>query len=76
MSLEPVSYEREVKPLIRAKDRQSMLRAFDLWSYDDVSVHADAILAKLRAGAMPCDGPWPETSVDLFQRWVEAGKAP
>jgi hypothetical protein len=71
-----VSYGRDVKPLIREKDQQSMIRAFDLWSYDDVSANADAILGKLRAGEMPCDGPWPETSVDLFQRWVDDGKAP
>ena len=30
--------------------------AFDLWSHDDVSRNADAILARLRAGTMPCDG--------------------
>jgi hypothetical protein len=48
--------------------------AFDLWSYDDVSEHADAILARLRAGAMPCDGAWPDTQVDVFQRWVDSGK--
>ena len=73
---EPVSYEREVKTLFRSKDQQAMLRHFDLWSYDDVSAHADAILGRLQAGTMPCDGAWPETSVDLFQRWIEGGKAP
>jgi hemoglobin len=38
------------------RDRQSMNWAFELWPYEDVSEHADAILAKLRRGAMPCDG--------------------
>jgi hypothetical protein len=71
-----VSYERQVKTLFRSKDQQSMLRHFDLWSYDDVSTHADAILGRLREGTMPCDGAWPEPSVDLFQQWVEGGKAP
>ena len=33
--------------------------AFDLWSYEDVSANATAILEKLSAGTMPCDGAWP-----------------
>jgi len=73
---EPVSFEAQVKPLFRPKDQQSMLRHFDLWSYEDVSAHADAILNRVRAGTMPCDGAWPETSVDVLQRWVDGGKAP
>ena len=73
---EPVSFETQVKPLFRPKDQQSMLRHFDLWSYEDVSAHADAILGRLRAGTMPCDGAWPEASIDIVQRWVDGGKAP
>jgi len=71
---EPLSFESHVKPLFRERDRQSMEFAFDLWSHDDVSEHADAILARLRAGTMPCDGAWSGAQVDLFQRWVESGK--
>jgi hypothetical protein len=52
-----------------------MQSRFDLWSYDDVSQHADAILGRLRDGTMPCDGAWPPEQVDAFQRWVEGGKA-
>jgi hypothetical protein len=63
-----------VKALFREKDRQSMLRHFDLWSYEDVSANAEAILGRLEAGDMPCDGPWPDTSIHLFRRWVEGGK--
>jgi hypothetical protein len=48
--------------------------AFDLWSHDDVSDHADAILARLRDGSMPWDGRWPQSQVDLFQRRVDSGK--
>ena len=48
--------------------------AFDLWSHDNVSEHADAILSRLRDGSMPCDGAWPQSQVDLFQHWVESGK--
>jgi hypothetical protein len=68
-----VGYEADVKPLFREKDRSSMLRAFDLWSYDDVSQHADAILARLEEGSMPCDGAWPPDRVDLVRRWLAQG---
>jgi hypothetical protein len=68
------SFESDVKPLFRERDRESMQRAFDLWSHDDVSRHADAILARLRDGTMPCDGAWPQDQVDLFERWTEGGK--
>ena len=47
--------------------------AFDLWSYDDVSAHADNILARVRSGRMPCDGAWPKEQVDTFQNWIDAG---
>lgn len=71
---EPISFKRQVKPLFREGDRQSMKWAFDLWSHDNVSEHADAILARLRDGSMPCDAAWPQSQVDLFQHWVESGK--
>jgi hypothetical protein len=71
---EPVRYEADVKPLFRSHDQESMEWAFDLWSYEDVSEHADAILANLRSGAMPCDGRWPADRVDLFDEWIRSGK--
>jgi hypothetical protein len=71
---EPLSFETHVKPLFRERDRRSMEFAFDLWSHDDVSQYADAILARLRAGTMPCDGALPRAQVDLFERWAESGK--
>jgi hypothetical protein len=70
---EPVSFARHIKPLFRSTDRQSMRFAFDLWSYDDVARHADAILARLQAGSMPCDGAWPTEKVEILQRWVTSG---
>ena len=76
MVTEPVSFEIDVKPLFRERDRSSMEFAFDLWSADDVSENANAILDRLKAGTMPCDGAWPEAQVDLFARWVAGGKAP
>jgi hypothetical protein len=67
------SFTTHIKPLFRSKDRQSMRFAFDLWSHDDVSQQADAILARLRAGTMPCDGAWPPERIEVFERWIAAG---
>jgi CDGSH-type Zn-finger protein/truncated hemoglobin YjbI len=73
---ETVSFEANVKPLFREHDRQSMMRAFDLWSYDDVRAHAPAILNQLSKGTMPCDGAWPADQVEVFKRWTETGFQP
>jgi hypothetical protein len=72
---ESVSFETDVKPLFRERDRESMHSHFDLWSHNDVSQHADAILDRLEDGSMPCDGAWPQAQVDLFRRWTDSGKA-
>jgi len=70
---EPVRFEKHIKPLFRTRDRQSMTFAFDLWSYDDVRTHAEAILTRLSNGSMPCDGAWPAEKVDVFRRWMDTG---
>jgi MFS family permease len=69
-----LSFERDIKPLFRAKDRDSMRRAFDLFEYSDVAEHADAIVGAVRSGQMPCDGVWPAGRVETLQRWIDAGK--
>ena len=71
---EPAGFDVHIKPLFRDRDRQAMLSRFDLWSHDDVSRHADAILTRLRDGTMPCDGAWAPAQIDLFQHWVESGR--
>ena len=71
---EPLHFEENIKPLFRERDRDSMRFAFDLWSLDDVSTHADAVLERIEAGTMPCDGAWPEERVAVFRRWIDAGK--
>jgi hypothetical protein len=68
-----LSFEQDIKPLFRAKDRDSMLQAFDLFDYDDVVENADAIVGSLRSGQMPCDGAWPESQVEKLQQWIDAG---
>ena len=71
-----LSFVRDIKPLFRQHDRQSMEKAFDLWSFDDVRAHASDILERVKYGSMPCDGAWPPERVQVFQRWVESGTAP
>jgi hypothetical protein len=71
---EPLGFERDIKPLFRERDRESMRFQFDLWSLADVSTYADAILERLEAGTMPCDGAWPAEQVATFRRWRDAGK--
>jgi hypothetical protein len=71
-----LSFVRDIKPLFRQHDRQSMEKAFDLWSFDDVRAHASDILERVKNGSMPCDGAWPPERVQVFERWVESGTAP
>jgi hypothetical protein len=68
-----VTFAADIRPLFREKDRDSMRRAFDLWSYEDVVAHASAIGSKLHDGTMPCDGPWPAEQLSTFDRWVDQG---
>jgi hypothetical protein len=70
-----LSFERDIRPLFRQKDRDSMIAAFDLFDYADVADNADAIVGSLRSGQMPCDGAWPDADVDKLQQWIDAGKA-
>ncbi len=70
---EPVRFEKHIKPLFRRRDRQSMKFAFDLWTFEDVSTNAPAILERVRNGTMPCDGAWPPEKVDAFERWTTSG---
>jgi len=72
----PLSYQRDIRPLFRDKDRNAMVQLFDLWSHQDVVSHQDAIVAQLAAGTMPCDGPWPPEQVAVFTRWVTGGSNP
>jgi hypothetical protein len=67
------SFERDILPLFRSEDIDSMSFAFDLSSHLDVREHAEAIHSRLADGSMPCDAPWPEADVERFQAWIDAG---
>jgi CDGSH-type Zn-finger protein/truncated hemoglobin YjbI len=66
---EQVLFGKHIKPLFRKQDQASMSFVFDLWSYDEVKLHADAILDHLQKGSMPCDGAWSADKVEVFKRW-------
>ena len=68
-----LSFERDIRPMFRTKDRDSMLRAFDLFDYSAVVENASAIVGALRSGQMPCDGAWPEADVQKLQQWIDDG---
>ena len=70
-----VTFETDIKPLIREKDRSSMLGRFDLWSFQDVKENAQRILGVLRGGSMPCDGAWNDERINLFAQWIDGGMA-
>lgn len=70
-----LGFAADIKPLFREKDRNAMRKAFDLWSYDDVTEHADAIAKALTDGSMPCDGAWPQEQIARFEKWLEQGAA-
>jgi CDGSH-type Zn-finger protein/truncated hemoglobin YjbI len=72
---EPILFDEHIKALFRASDRDAMRWAFDLWSYNDVVANAQAILQRLEAGSMPCDGAWAPEKVEVFRRWVDEGSA-
>jgi hypothetical protein len=71
-----IGFEKDIKPLFRAKDHDAMKASFDLWDYADVVRHAPAILQAVSSEAMPCDGPWPPARVELFSRWMNGGMSP
>lgn len=70
------SFEADIKPLFRASDRAAMAKAFDLWSFADVTAHSTAIAEQLQAGTMPCNGPWLPEQVTLFMNWLSGGSRP
>jgi hypothetical protein len=73
MDNEAVGFGRDIRPLFRDTDVDSMSGSFDLASYDDVRANADRILERLSDGSMPCDSPWPQERIELFRSWVSAG---
>jgi len=59
-------------------------KAFNLASYDDVKAHAAAIYDRIRGiggAVMPPpptrgEGPWPQSRIELFAKWMADGYQP
>ena len=70
------SFKRDIKPLFRDDDVDSMSFAFDLRSYDDVRANAEEIHERIEDGSMPCDTEWPAEDLQRFRDWIDGGMAP
>jgi hypothetical protein len=78
------SFEADIRPLFTDLDIRAMSKAFHLGSYNDVKTHASAIYDRIRGiggGVMPPppprgEGPWPQSRIDLFAKWMAEGYQP
>ena len=80
----PTSFQTDIRPLFTERDIKGMMKAFNLANYDDVKKNAAAIYDRIRGigGAlMPPrppvgEGPWPQSNIDLFAKWMADGYQP
>jgi hypothetical protein len=78
------SFQTDIRPLFTERDIQGMIKGFNLASYDEVKAHAAAIYDRIRGiggAVMPPppprgEGPWPQSRIDLFAKWVADGCPP
>ena len=78
------SFQRDILPLFTQQDIEGMRKAFNLASYDDVKKHAAAIYDRIRAIGGPVmppppprgEGPWPQSRIELFAKWMADGFQP
>jgi hypothetical protein len=78
------SFQTDIRPLFTDRDIRAMSKAFDLESYDDVKAHAASIYGRIRGiggAVMPPppprgEGPWPQSKIELFAKWISDGYQP
>lgn len=78
------SFQADIRPLFTQRDIDGMKKGFNLASYDEVKAHAAAIYDRIRGigGAlMPPplprgEGPWPQSNIELFAKWMADGYQP
>jgi hypothetical protein len=78
------SFAADIRPLFTDRDIQGMKKGFNLASYDEVKAHASAIYDRIRGiggAVMPPpppqgEGPWPQSHIDLFAKWLADGCQP
>lgn len=66
-----LGFQADIEPMFRESDRNAMLWALDLWSYDDVALHVADILARIEDGSMPCDLAWTMEQAATFRNWID-----
>jgi hypothetical protein len=72
------------KPTSFQADVHAMTKAFNLADYDDVKKHAAIIYDRIRGiggTVMPPppprgEGPWPQSQIELFAKWIADGHQP
>jgi len=78
-------FATDIRPLFQQIDIDHMQWFCDLTNYDDVKLHAPAILNRLRgiggpvmppAPAKGGAGPWSAANIALFQDWINGGYQP
>jgi hypothetical protein len=78
------SFQTDIRPLFTERDIRAMSKAFDLGKYDDVKAHAAIIYDRIRGiggVVMPPppprgEGPWPQSRIELFAKWISDGYQP
>ncbi len=78
------SFQIDIRPLFTERDIQGMKKAFNLESYDDVKKNAAAIYDRIQGiggAVMPPlppkgEGPWPQSRIELFAKWMAGGYPP
>ena len=78
------SYGADIRPLFTDRDIHAMSKAFNLASYDEVKAHAAVIYDRIRGiggAVMPPppprgEGPWAQSRIDLFAKWMADGYLP
>jgi hypothetical protein len=78
------SFQKDIRPLFTERDIRGMIKGFNLASYDEVKAHAAAIYDRIRGiggAVMPPpppkgEGPWPQTRIELFAKWMADGCPP
>jgi len=80
-----VGFAKDIHPLFKQLDIDHMKWFCDLASYDDVKLHAQEILNRLKGAGGPVmppppskggDGPWSADNIALFQNWIDGGYQP
>jgi hypothetical protein len=78
------SFQADIRRLFTERDVNAMSKAFNLASYDDVKTHAAIIYNRIRGiggAVMPAppprgEGPWSQSRIELFAKWMADGHQP